>query len=163
MMETDDTIQAVKKNSNPGENKKNKEHRKEIEPLITTLEEGTILNYNYVLPTDGVEEYYLTVLGTAGWVIIPCSDISNQLNNGLAKNNRETKTENEKNETERSKLVREAEHGIQKETKWECIEVVENAENDLEAEKNTSKTEKTELQDNSIVDSELHEEVELVI
>ena len=34
--ETDDTIQAVEKNSNLGENKKNKGHRKEIESLITT-------------------------------------------------------------------------------------------------------------------------------
>ena len=78
----------------------------------------------------------------------------------LVKKDGETKTENDKNETQHSKLVREAELGTQKETKWERIEVVENAENDLEAEKNTSKTEKNELQDNS---SELHEEVELII
>ena len=83
MMETDDTIEAVKKNSNLGKNEKNKGHQKEIEPLITTLEEGTILNYNYVLPTNGVEEYYLTVPGTAGRVIISCLDISKQLNNGF--------------------------------------------------------------------------------
>ena len=96
MMKTDDTIQAVEQNSKPVENEKNKGHRKEIEPLITTLEEGTILNYNYILPTDGVDEYYLTVPGTAGRVIIPCSDISKQLNNGLVKNDGETKTENKK-------------------------------------------------------------------
>ena len=102
-METNHTMEAVfEKNSNSGKNEKNKGHWKEIEPLITTLEEGTILNYNYVLPTNGVEEYYLTVLGTARWVIIPCSDISKQLKNGLVKNDGEPKSENKKIETQLS-------------------------------------------------------------
>ena len=81
----------------------------------------------------------------------------------MAKNDAETKSENKKTKTQHSKLVREAELSIWKERKWKHIEVDENAENDLEAEKNTSKTEKTKLQDSSIIDSELHEEVELII
>ena len=94
------------------------------------------------MPTNGVKDYYLTVPGIAGWVIIPCSDISKQLKNAMAKNNGETTSENEKNKTQHSQLFGEAELSIRKVTKWECIEVDENAENDLKDEKNTSKTEK---------------------